>query len=379
LAACTLGEYELWGGARYDGAPVWPGPRLLDALLVIPLLTLPLLMRRRRPDGSCAVVLVGLLAFSTVFGGAESTTTFVLFIVAAYTAAAHARRPVPLLALTAATAAVHEARDPHVHGPGDVVWMLGMVAIACLVGWAVRTRTIRIGALETAAEAAARQHAEQLAEAARRERAVIARELHDVISHAVAVVVVQAQVGTRALPDGVEQAARALQTIEENARSAMAELRSLLTVLAESDQDVELRPAPSLARLDELVATFELAGLRIEREIDGQLPELDPVAGLAAYRVVQEALTNTVRHAPGAAVLLRVSAEEHGVRIRVADSGPSESGTPASPGAGRGLTGMRERLELAGGLLLAAEPEGRGFTVDAFVPARVRTGTVPTA
>lgn len=156
-----------------------------------------------------------------------------------------------------------------------------------------------------------------------------------------------------------------------------AELRSLLTVLSDGRAEPGLRPTPSLTRLDELVETFRLAGLHVEHEVDGPLPELDPAADLAAYRVLQEAMTNAVRHAPGATVRLRVAAEGDGVRIRAADSGAAGHPTSIPPGTGRGLAGMRERLELAGGQLLAAEPAPVGFVVDAFVPARDRRGTVP--
>lgn len=374
LALCALGEYELLSDVRYDGADVWPGPLLLNALVVIPALTLPLAARRCYPDMVCSIVLAGLFVSSAVWGGAEATTTFVLFIVASYSAAAHARHPVPLIGLVAATGVVHEVWDPHVHGPGDVVWMVGIVAISCLVGWAVRTRTIRIGALETAAHGTARRHAAQVAEATRLERAAIARELHDVISHAVAVVVVQAQVGSRALPDDVDRAAQALESIEKNARQAMAELRSLLTVLSDSHEGAGLRPTPCLAQLGELVETFRLAGLRVDHEVEGPLPALEPAADLAAFRVVQEAMTNAVRHAPGTRVALRILSRADGLWIRVADCGPADPSVPVPRGAGRGLAGMQERLELAGGRLLVAGPQRDGFVVEAFVPAGVDTG-----
>lgn len=372
VGLCALGEYELWSGGTYNGAGVWPGSHIINAVLVIPALTLPLLWRRRYPDLVCALVIGGLFLASLVLGGAESTTGFLVFIVVSYTAAAYARNPLPLLGGVALTAVVHELRDPQVQGPGDVVWMAGIVGIACLVGWAVRSRVVRIGALESAAEAAERQHAAQLVEVTRQQRATIARELHDVISHAVAVVVVQAQVGARALPDDVDQAAEAFAAIEQNGREAMGELRSLLTVLSEGEPIAGLTPTPSLTRLHELVVSFRQAGMSVDDEVPNPLPELDPSADLAGYRTVEEAMTNALRHAPGALVHLRVVVDGDSLRITISDSGLSSTAASNQrfPGTGRGLAAMGERLELAGGHLVQAGDSGSGFVVEAVLPVR---------
>jgi signal transduction histidine kinase len=371
LTLLVLGEYELWSGLTYEGAPVWPGPDLVSAVAVV-LLTLPLAWRRRHPDLVCGTVLTGLLVLSAAVGAGEATTAFLLFIVASYTAAAYARRPVPLLVLAIAAGAVHQARNPHVHGLGDVVWAAGMLAIAWLIGYAVRRRQLQIGSLEYAAEEADRTHRERVEAATRAERAAIARELHDVIAHSVAVIVIQAQAGARALPGEVERARQVLDTIEDNARAAMVELRQLLTLLSDGEVDAGVQPLASVRRVDDLVSTFRGVGLRVRCQVDGALPGLDPTADLAAYRVVQEALTNALRHAPGTTVEVRLRQERGRLRITVCDSGPGPAREAPAPvsvdGSGRGLIGMRERLTLAGGELLHAGPDGPGFLVEAVLP-----------
>jgi signal transduction histidine kinase len=252
---------------------------------------------------------------------------------------------------------------------GDAVWALGMLTLAWLLGWAVRTRQHRIGALESAADAARRRHAEEVARATAAERAAIARELHDIVAHAVAVIVIQAQVGRRALPHDPGLAADVFQTVEDSGRAALVELRRLLSLLSDDAMDSSLEPVASLRRLPDLIATFRSAGLQVDCTAPDVLPPLSPTADLTAYRVVQQALTNTLHHAPGssARVVLRCTGDE--LDIVADDDGP---GRPhlAQPtaSAGRGLIGMRERLALVGGVLVCAEPGERGFRVHARIP-----------
>lgn len=365
LAMCAMGQYELWSGATYDGASVWPGgSRALYTVLIVAL-TVPLVWRRRWPDAVCGFVFVLLAVSCAVLGGGEATTEFVLFVVTAFTATAYARWPTALAAAALVAGTIHELRDPHVHGFGDAVWALGMLVIAWLLGWAVRTRQQRIGALESAAQAAERLHAERVAAATAAERAEIARELHDIVAHAVAVIVIQAQAGERALPRDTALAAEVLETIETSARSALVELRRLLTLLTDGGESA-LEPLASLTRLPDLIATFRAAGLDVAYDEPNPLPSLPPTADLTAYRIVQQALTNTLQYAQAARVALRCDAAR--LDILVEDRRTAGLPPPEHRGAGRGLIGMRERLALVGGELLEAAPTDHGFRVRATIP-----------
>ena len=373
VALCAVGEYELFGHATYAGTAVWPGPRWVNAAL-IPVLTLPLAYRRRYPTATCLFVLATLALSSAALGGGEAATQFVVFITVAFTAAAHARWPAVLAVAAVIAAGVHELRDPHVHGFADVVWALGTPAVAWLIGWAVRTRVRRIGALETQAATAERRHREQLAAATAAERAAIARELHDIVAHAVSVIVIQAQAGARALPKDVELATKIFEQVETCGRTALTELRGLLTLLADPGAPADVRPAATLGQLDELVQRCRSSGMPVEVDVDGPLPALSPVADLAAFRVVQEALTNTLRHAPGATAHLRLRQRDGVLDILAEDDGPRASTRlRAAPGSGRGLIGMRERLALAGGRLVEAAAVPTGFRVHAVVPVEPAT------
>jgi signal transduction histidine kinase len=374
VVLCAGGEYELFDHVTYGGADVWPGPNAVNAV-VIPLLTLPLAFRRRWPSAVSLYVLAGLAVTSIVLGGGEATTTFLLFLTAVFTGAAYARRPVLVAAAAVAAGVAHDLRDPQVHGLGDAVWGLGMLVAAWLIGWAVRTRQQRIGSLEAQAVEVAERHAEQVAAVTARERRAIARELHDVVTHAVSVIVIQAQAGARALPQRSEVAADALAQIEETGRSALAELRGLLTLLTDEDTEIDVHPAASLAQLDELLDRCRASGLRVDLDADDELPRLPALADLAAFRVVQEALTNTLRHAPGASARVTIRRSEDVLEVVAEDDGATGDARGSADESGRGLIGMRERLALAGGRLVAAGPNASGFRVHATVPLGASAAT----
>jgi signal transduction histidine kinase len=366
VGLCVAGEYELLANVTYDGAPVWPGSHLATCLCV-PLLTLPLAFRRRRPLASCVAVYIVIATMSLAFGASEATTAFLVFIAATFSGAAYAGRPAVVAAAALAAGSIHEVRDPSIHGPGDAVWALGLLAISFLLGGAVHQRQRRIGSLETAAAQAERVHAEQVAAATAAERAAIARELHDIVAHAVSVIVIQSQAGARALPNH-DVARHIFGTIEDSARTALADLRRLLRLLGDDHAGGDpAAPSPSLRHLDELARSVRATGLEVTFEVVDPLPQLSPVADLTAYRVIQEALTNTIRHAPGAAARVKVTTDDSDLLIDVSDSGGGD-GSSAASGAGRGLIGMRERLILVGGCLEVGPADASGFRIHARLP-----------
>ncbi|MFF4113236.1 sensor histidine kinase [Streptomyces sp. NPDC001714] len=205
------------------------------------------------------------------------------------------------------------------------------------------------------------------------ERARIAREVHDVVAHTLSVMVIQAGAADDVFTQRPEQARQALRAIESGARSALGELRLLLRAFApdaaEEGTGELRRPGPSLTRLDELADTVRATGLTVRVDRDGTTDGLPATVDAAAYRIVQEALTNTLRHAAGAdEVSVRVRVEGKCVKVTVIDNGRTAQGRSGAAGAGRGLVGMRERARLVGGSLRAGPLPGGGFEVAARLP-----------
>ncbi|HEY0416265.1 MAG TPA: histidine kinase [Gaiellaceae bacterium] len=365
LAVLALGEAELWGGATYQGDPVYPGPRIANALVVVPLLTLPLVLRRRRPLLAFALVLGTMACASVAFGGAEAASSFVVWIVAVYSATANTDRRVVVLVAGLAVGAVHELRDAHVRGIGDVVFPAGLVGVSWLFGAAVRGRQGRIVALEDETSRLVADREQRAREAVAAERARIARELHDVIAHAVSVVVVQAQAGQRLVGKDEERTRESLEAIETTARTAMQEMRRLLGMLRETD-GATLEPQPGLAQLDLLAAQVSDAGLPVEVVVAGEPVPLSAGLDLAAYRLVQEGLTNALKHSGADRAHVRIVYERTHLSVEVDDDGGGASGNGA--GSGQGLVGLRERVTLYGGELESSpRPEG-GWRLQARLP-----------
>jgi signal transduction histidine kinase len=368
---CALGEVELFGRELYNGKPVWPGPVAVNAVLIV-VLTAPFAWRRRRPLTAVLVTLTVLTASTLSLGGSEAATTFIVLIAATFSGAAYSRHLAIVIAAGVIASLAHGVNDPSSAGLADLTWTYGLVALSVLIGRAVWVRQHRIGSLESEAVAAHERHARQIEAATAAERASIARELHDIVSHAVSVIVIQAQVGARALPTDVEVVAGSLRAIETSARGAMGELRQLLTLLTPDGEPATVAPMASLSQLGALIEQCRAAGLHVDADIDPVLDPLPPMADLAAYRVIQEALTNTMRHAPGATASIRVQRRGGMLELLAQDNGGQVGGQVAGPattnGSGRGLIGMRERLSLAGGHLVGAAHEGAGFRVHAVVP-----------
>jgi len=202
------------------------------------------------------------------------------------------------------------------------------------------------------------------------ERLRIARELHDVISHSIATIGVQAGVAAHVLDQQPEQAREALLTIKDLSRDAMRDLRGMLRVLRQSEDGEDREPAPGLERLPELVDRVRASGVAVQLQVEGRVRSLTPATDLAAYRAVQEALTNVIRHAPGAAASVRLEYAEDSVRIEVTDDGggPQNGFGSSVSGTGLGLSGLRERASALGGTLEAGPQDPRGFRVSMRLP-----------
>jgi signal transduction histidine kinase len=229
----------------------------------------------------------------------------------------------------------------------------------------MRTRRQLTDELTARAEAAERAQVVEAERAVADERARIARELHDVIAHTVSVMVVQAGAARRMLQRDPARAADAIGRIEATGRDALTELRHMLSLLRD-DGDAALEPQPRIGQLDELVTTMEDAGVPISLAVDGPLDDLPAGVALSAYRIVQEALTNVLKHAgPTRAVAVEVSRRDDELAIAVRDDG---QGAASGDGQGRGLIGLHERVALLHGSFHARPRRGGGFEVVATLP-----------
>jgi signal transduction histidine kinase len=254
--------------------------------------------------------------------------------------------------------------------PGSLSQAFGewvFYAIAWALGKTLRFRELRGNRLEARAVELEAQRESQIQGAVAEERARIARELHDIVGHSVSLMVLQAGAARQALDGHPEKAREPLLSVEGTGRAAMSELRRLVAMLRQPDQDEELAPRPSLRDMEPLVAHVREAGLDVRMDVDGGLEEIPAGVDLSAYRIVQEALTNVVKHAGATTVDVHIIRRGGAVEVVVEDNGRGPSGTGLPP-QGHGLIGMRERVNLYGGSFEAGARDGGGFRVFARLP-----------
>lgn len=341
-------------------------------LATLPFGTVPLLWRRSHP-GTVLAVLAAAFAIPAIAGNVEPNTVGLLFGVGS--AALYGDHRVRLVAGVGALGALLLAfAVVLVTGESRTLGHLTVSGFGSGVAWVLgdraRTRQAYLAQLEERAARLEREQEDSARRAAEAERNRIARELHDVVAHNVSVIAVQAGAARIASQERPAQATETLGIIERTARSTLAELRTLLGILRRADGEGPTRgPQPTLAHLDALVARARDAGLRIDVRIDGSLEGLPATVDLSAYRILQEALTNIMKHAPGARVHLLVRRGERAIDLVVVDDGP---GPAPDPSGGQGLIGMRERAALVGGHLTAGPALGGGYRVRAQLPIEIR-------
>ena len=259
--------------------------------------------------------------------------------------------------------------DGHRSGLASAVPLL-LLAAALIVGESMRKRVLAVAALDATQEAMAES---VRARTVMEERARIARELHDIVAHHLSVIAIESEAARLTSPELSSDTGGRLEAIAATAREALTETRRLLGVLREdTGGKADRTPQPGLGELDDLIDRAQATGTQIRVIRQGQVAPLPLSVDLAAYRIVQEALTNARRHAPGADVDVEVSYRDHALRLRVRDYGPGALG--GQPVEGHGLMGMRERATLAGGTFSSGPAEGGGFEVDITLPA---TETAP--
>jgi signal transduction histidine kinase len=357
------------------------------AYLLVVLIAAPLVTHRKWPLPSLAVCLAALLLYAP--GRYYAYPGIVLFAMV-YGITLHGTRRQSLIALISCAAAMAVAigLQPGVVG-SYVTWVeseLG-IAVAWIVAETLRNRRVRWAELSTRAERLEREREEEARRAVTEERLRIARELHDVVAHSMSVIAVQSAVGGHVMDTQPEEARQALAAIESTSRSALIEMRRLLGVLRQDgDPAGSLVPAPGLADLAPLVAQVGEAGLKVWVQVDGERGPLPPGVDLSAYRIIQEALTNVIKHAAASSACVTVRYEPGSVTLEITDDGSAGPGGTSrraapgeraggrgdpeapSPGTGHGIIGMRERVAVFGGQFTAGPQPSGGFRVFARLP-----------
>jgi signal transduction histidine kinase len=332
--------------------------------------TLPLAARRRFPLAVLAIVVASGLAFAAL--DLPPDMLWVAVPVAVYSVAAYADRWASLAGLAVAeVGSVANQLTPGRFQAPTVVSNALLIAAAWLLGHFVGVRRRYVLQLEERTAELERAREELARRAVTEERLRLARELHDVVAHAMSVIAVQSGVGAHVANTRPKEAAKALGAIEATSRAALEELRRLLGVLRQEDEPRgDLAPVPGLADLDSLLAEVAKAGLAVKLRVNGTRPPLPAGVDLSAYRIVQEALTNVVKHAGPAHAQVMVGYGDQEVTVEVTDDGRGAvtSAGDGRVGTGHGLIGMRERVQAFGGDLEVGPRPGGGFRVAARLP-----------
>jgi signal transduction histidine kinase len=357
-------------GAIEDGFRE-PGPLLILSVLVT---CVPVAFRRRWPLAALVVSSAGVLVHILIGwpeGAVPATTLFLTYSVAVWSPA---KRSVAGLAAVSVTVIVLALND----APGlDAAGMLGVIAqfaAVWAIGVAIRNRRVATDARVREADERAESERQRAARVIAEERLRIAQELHDVVAHSMSVIAVQAGVGAHVLDEHPSQARAALEAISATSRGTLNEMRRLLGVLRDSDGARSHAPAPGLSDLPQLVHDVHSVGVPVTLHVEGSADCVNSGVELSAYRVVQEALTNVIKHAgEPTRVDVNVRHAPGALTIEVVDDGRGAASVAGSEriavnGTGHGLIGMRERVELWGGELAVGPAAGGGYRVRATLP-----------
>ncbi|MGY0485865.1 sensor histidine kinase [Streptomyces sp. WG-D5] len=378
-AAILLGM-SVVAGSGVGGNP----PRGNEAALIVTsvMLSVVVTLRRRMPERMLVLAAVAGLA-QLVFDVETMPADFAMLVIV-YTVAANGARWASRVALAGGLCAAPLAQLRWPETQGSTLGQIAVVvftsvpfALSWVLGDSLRTRRAYLAQLEERANRLEKEREAQSKVAVAAERARIARELHDVVAHNVSVMVVQADGAAYVLDQAPEQAKKALETISGTGRQALAEMRRLLGVLrtGEHEEAGEYVPQPDVEQIEELVEQVRTAGLPVDFKVEGTPRPLPSGVELTAYRIVQEALTNTRKHGgPNAGASVRLVYFDDGLGLLVEDDG---KGAPhelyedgGADGRGHGLIGMRERVGMVGGTLDAGPRPGGGFRISVLLPLK---------
>jgi signal transduction histidine kinase len=351
VAAVAGRTFHLFSPPRSLGAVDW-------VLLVAG--PLALVARRRHPVPVLWVTFAGMML-------STSGLAHFSFVVAVFLAATAGKRYAAWLALALAFVwdiwlAPLAYRYP-IPSLNDILLFAGWLLALMIAAEAIRVRAERAAATRVSRQIDQRRRRSE-------ERLRVARDLHDVIGHNISLINVQASMGLDLMDSQPEQARAALSAIKSASKEALEELRTMLTTLRHDDDVAPRSPAPGLDRLPELIELTRAAGLDVDVKVTGTAPPMPAAVHLAAYRIIQESLTNVARHAGRARVTVRVTYDDAGVHVEIDDDGTTPADKACAIGTGSGIAGMRERATALGGDLSAGFRNGGGFRVSARLPVR---------
>jgi signal transduction histidine kinase len=364
VVACLVAELELGLSHHIQG------PRVVNVLAAVAI-TLPIAVRGRWPL-AVALLLPAAATIQEALGGdltENAITPLLTLAMAVYAVAAWSDRRRATIGLAGVLALIWTdvAISEHA-GTSDFLFTALLVSGPWLVGRIVAARGELAAELREKADRLEREQEKQAEAAVSDERARIARELHDVVAHNVSVMVVQAAAARRMLDHDPARAREALTSVEQTGREALKEMRRMVGMLGAPDESPALAPQPSVAELEWLIERAREAGLDVDLTIEGEQKRLESSVDLSAFRIVQEALTNTLKHAGPARAHVKLHYGDHEVVVDVSDDGrgvaPAENGSVS----GHGLVGMRERVAMLGGEIHAGYRKDGGFGVTAKLP-----------
>ena len=354
---------EVVVGRDSDGAP-----SLWFALLLIAIVVSPIFARRRFPFAAPATywLLAAGISFVNWWVLPSAHSLFVVGMAVSFLLGnlRDDRRAGIGLVVVVGSALVLDHQIPD-HTTAELVFVPMEFAISWLAGFAVRERAVKAEAAEVRATVAERERDAAARVAVAEERARIARELHDVVAHAVSVMVLQVGAVRHKLPEELEDDREALNGVERAGRTALTEMRRLLAAMRTDEDEAELAPQPGLDGLDSLAEEVGRAGLPVRLHVEGERFQLPRAIDLSAYRIVQEGLTNALKHARASAADVTVRYRPDELRLEVRDDG---AGPAASDGLGHGLVGIRERVKIYGGDMSAGTANGGGFVLSTRLP-----------
>ncbi len=347
---------------RSPRSPLW------FAIPAVALVVLPLLARHRFPFAGPAALWVLTAAFSFVDGrlivfpaGVYLAGVAAAYLLGSVRDAAQARIG---LAIVVVGTLILVYNDPN-NTLGEFIVVPAFFVVAWLAGFALRERSAQADAAEQRAATAERERESAARIAVAEERSRIARELHDVVAHSVSVMVLQVGAVRLKLPETMFEDKDALKSVEQTGRAALVEMRRLLGAMHDDGQAAELAPQPSLDNLDALAESVRGAGLPVQLHVEGDAFPLPRAIDLSAYRIVQEALTNSLKHAHASHADVTIRYRPDMVEIEVVDDG---RGAMTSNGLGHGLVGIRERVKIYGGDMNTGNAPGGGFVLSARLP-----------
>jgi len=372
LIIATAAQAAVSTATRYD-LPDASGSQLVFEVVAASVVVLTLLGRRRWPFGAPAALWILSAAVSFVDG--ELITSQPAVYLAGMAAALMLgnlrgeRQARAGLAVVVGSAAILVANDPG-HDTADLVFVPLIFGVIWLVGYALRERAERTEAAEERALRAERDRESAARLAVAEERTRIARELHDVVAHAMSVMVLQVGAVRHKLPEASAEQREALRNVEQTGRTALAEMRRLLDAMRYEGDELELAPHPGLDQLGSLVEDVRASGLDVSLWIGGEPFDLPAGLDLSAYRILQEGLTNVLKHAHASRADVEVHYGPDEVRVEVRDDG---RGAPTiADGLGHGLVGVAERVKLFGGEMSTGTTSGGGFVLRARIPVNGR-------